>query len=531
MSTFPAIPPKYSSAFYKPSLTSIIEFYDLHPDKALYVAPYISAGIGQINKLNDAGTGYKMSSTFKYEAGLDLKYSLTNNLTMDVTVNTDFADVEADDQKINLTRYSLYFPEKRDFFLEKADVFDFSFLGGNNMFYSRRIGLYNGNPVRIFGGTRLTGKINKWDLGFLDLQTASFEENPSENFSVFRTKRSVFNKNSYVGGIITSKLGMNGAYNFGYGLDGVLKVVSDDYLTIRWAQTFENDSANKFLDMAPSRLLIEWENRNLTGFGYDFVYTWSGDNFNPGVGFEVKDNYHGYRGILRYGWLPENHQFLKYHRTSLTYYDFWNTQTGLHETSYAALEYYYEAKKGSTGTATLTLESEDLAKILLLGNNQANVPPGNYLFLFFTAQYTTSSRHNLSSGFKGEVGSFYDGWKLSLNATPKLNIGSSFSVNLSYNLDYVNFPDRSMQFTNHIFGLKGELTLTTKTSLSAFVQYNTSVNKVYSNVRFRYNPREGNDFWLVYDEGMNTTIMRETPTLPVTSTRTILLKYTYTFRF
>lgn len=528
--TFPPIPPDYPAAFYKPSLSAVIEFYGLEPKKDIYIAPYVSAGIGQVNNLNETGTEYKMSSTFKYEAGLDMKYSLTNNLTMDLTVNTDFADVEADDQKINLTRYSLYFPEKRDFFLEKSDVFDFSFLGGNNMFYSRRIGLYNGYPVRIYGGARLTGRIDKWDIGILDLQTAPFEENPSENFGVFRTKRSVFNQNSYIGGIITSKLGMNGIFNLGYGIDGVVKVVNDDYLTIRWAQTFENDSANKFFDSSPSRLMINWVDRNTTGLGYDFLYTWSGDNFNPGVGFEVKDNYYGYRGILSYGWrLTDN--YLKSHKVSLMYYDFWNSLSGLHETSYAALEWSFEARKGSTGTATLTHESEDLIKNLPLGNNQAFVTPGSYRFLFLTAQYATSSRRDLSSGFKSEAGRFYDGWKISFNATPKINIGASFLLSLSYNLDFVNFKARSMQFTNHILGLKGEMTLTTKTSLSGFVQYNTSVNKIYSNFRFRFNPREGNDFWLVYDEGLNTNLMRETPTLPVSSARTILLKYTYTFRF
>lgn len=531
MSTFPAIPPKYSGAFYKPSLTSPIEFSGINPEKPVYLSPYVSAGIGQVNEKNETETGYKLNSKFKYEAGLDIKYSITNNLTMDLTVNTDFADVEADDQKINLTRYSLYFPEKRDFFLEKSDVFDFSFLGGNNMFYSRRIGLYNGYPVRIFGGARLTGKIKSWDLGILDLQTAPFDKNPSENYSVLRLKRGVLNRNSYIGGIVTSKLGMNGTYNLGYGLDGVIKVVNDDYLTIRWAQTFENDSSNKILDMSPSRLLLNWEHRNLTGFGYDFVYTWSGDHFNPGVGFEVKDNYHGYRGILRYGWLTDKNKFLKFHKISLTYYDFWNTKTSLHETTSAALEWYYDAKNGSNGTATVTLESEDLADTLRLGNRQAYVAPGNYPLIFLTLLYNTSTRYNFSSGFRCEAGSFYDGWKLSLNATPKINIGASFSLNLSYNLDYVKFADRSMQFTNHILGFKGEMSLTTKTTLSAFIQYNTSVNKIYSNIRFRFNPKEGNDFWLVYDEGLNTNLMREMPKLPVTSTRTILLKYTYTFRF
>jgi len=157
--SFPAIPPEVANAAWKPSNTFIIEFEGLKPEKPLCVTPYATGGIGQVNELNDSETGYVMDSKLKFDAGFDAKYSITNNLTVDLTVNTDFAQVEADDQKINLTRYSLYFPEKRVFFQEKADVFDFSFLGGNNLFYSRRIGLYDGYPVRIYGGVRMTGRI------------------------------------------------------------------------------------------------------------------------------------------------------------------------------------------------------------------------------------------------------------------------------------------------------------------------------------------------------------------------------------
>jgi hypothetical protein len=120
--------------------------------------------------------------------------------------------------------------------------------------------------------------------------------------------------------------------------------------------------------------------------------------------------------------------------------------------------------------------------------------------------------------------------KLSFYANPNINIGSDVELGLTYDIDYINFQSRSMSFTNHIFGFKGLLTLTTKTSLSAFVQYNTGVDKVVANVRFRYNPREGNDFYIVYDEGINTSPTREIPTLPFSSGRTVLLKYTYTFR-
>jgi hypothetical protein len=529
MITFPSISPDYPFAYWKPSLSSIISFEGLKPLNPVYVTPYITSGISQINELQE--NSYKSKSTPKFDAGLDAKYSITNNLTMDLTLNTDFAQVEADDQKINLTRYSLFFPEKRVFFQEKADVFDFSFLGGNNLFYSRKIGIYDGHPVRIYGGARLTGRVNKWDIGILDMQTASFENNPGENFGVFRTKRTVFNQNSFVGGMLTSRLGMNGTYNLAYGADGQFRLIRDEYVTFKLAQTFENNSTNKIFDLSPSRLLFRWDRRNQKGLGYDFLYTYSGDSFNPGIGFETKENYQGIRGILQYGWLPDENAVIRYHKISFMGYNFWNTATGLQETSSGMITWLFEAKKGYTGSLFGTWYREDLVDTLSLGNDQAYVPPGRYSFANFTVQYNTSGSNEVSGEILVEAGSFYDGWKVSLSASPMLNIGSGFNLGLTYNLDYVSFSQRMMKFANHIVGLKSLLTLTTKTSLSAFVQYNTAIDKVMANIRLRYNPREGNDFYLVYDEGLNTNLLRESPALPHSFGRTILLKYTYTFRF
>jgi hypothetical protein len=529
-STFPSISPEFNSAFWKPSLSYPIIFTGLKPDNPLYVVPYITSGLSQMNDLNEAGTAYKMESTPKFDAGLDAKFSLTNNLTMDLTLNTDFAQVEADNQKINLTRFSLFFPEKRTFFLEKADVFDFSFLEGNNLFYSRRIGIYDGHPVRIYGGLRMTGRVDKWDIGIIDMQTAQFEENPGENFGVFRTKRTVLNQNSFVGGIFTSRLGMNGAYNLAYGVDGQLRAFGDDYLLVRLAQSAENDSANKMFDLSPSRMLFQWQRRNQKGFSYDFLYTYSGDRYNPGIGFEMMDDYQGVRGIFNYGWFPAEAEKMRYHKLSLSAYNLWNTLTGLQETTAGELAWSFEAKKGYSGSISGTWEKEDLVDSLTLGNDQAFVPPGRYTFDFITLMYNSSNSSALSASLEADAGSFYDGWKVSLSASPQLNIGSGFDLGLTYSLDFVNFTARDIKFTNHIAGVRGLLTLTTKTSLSAFLQYNTAVDKVLTNIRFRYNPREGNDFYIVYDEGLNARLTREIPTLPHSSGRTLLLKYTYTFR-
>ena len=146
-------------------------------------------------------------------------------------------------KQINLTRFSLFFPEKRTFFQERSSIFNFGFEGKSNIFYSRQIGLYKGEQVPILGGARITGMAGKWDIGFLDLQTQSFDPSdttqnslPSENFGVLRLRRQVINRNSYVGGIFTSRLGMDGSYSTSYGVDGIFKILKNDYINIKLAQ-------------------------------------------------------------------------------------------------------------------------------------------------------------------------------------------------------------------------------------------------------------------------------------------------------
>jgi hypothetical protein len=154
-----------------------------------------------------------------------------------------FAQVEADDQQVNLTRYSLFFPEKRMFFQERSSLFDFSLGGRDNLFYSRRIGIAGRDPISILGGARLTGRLGKWDVGFLNMQTGEQQETPGENFGVLRMRRQVLNQNSYVGGIMTTRLGMNGTKDIAYGIDGIFRLYGDDYLNVKWSQTYDSEDS------------------------------------------------------------------------------------------------------------------------------------------------------------------------------------------------------------------------------------------------------------------------------------------------
>ncbi|MBG0860053.1 MAG: carbohydrate binding family 9 domain-containing protein, partial [Bacteroidales bacterium] len=304
--TYPSIDPKYGfMAVNKPSLAGTIEIEGARPTKPLYVSPYLLGGFSRDWLLNEEETGFVKEDNPQYNAGIDIKYNINSNLTLDLTGNTDFAQVEADDQQVNLTRYSLFFPEKRKFFQERSSLFEFS-LGGHedNLFYSRNIGIARGEPIRIYGGARLTGRLGRWDMGFLDMQTAEHEDTPGENFAVLRMRRQVINQNSYVGGIFTSRLGMNGDQNYAYGIDGIFRLFGDDYLNIKWAQSYDSRIGNKMISLDPSFMLLNWERRSEEGFAYRFNYTYSGLEFRPGIGFVRMGGIQGLSGELLYGWLP-----------------------------------------------------------------------------------------------------------------------------------------------------------------------------------------------------------------------------------
>ena len=176
--------------------------------------------------INEEGTSDRLDDQVKRDVGLDVKYNVTSNLTFDGTINTDFAQVEADDQQINLTRFSLFFPEKRQFFQERSGIFAFTTTGSDRLFHSRQIGLYRGAVVPIVGGVRLIGRLGKWDVGAINMQTVrrSALDLPSENFGVVRLRRQVLNSVSTAGGMLTSRIGDDGSYNVAYGLDAVLNM-------------------------------------------------------------------------------------------------------------------------------------------------------------------------------------------------------------------------------------------------------------------------------------------------------------------
>jgi hypothetical protein len=531
MIVFPAIDPKSSQwAHRRPSLAHDIVFQDIKPTKPVYITPYILTGERITHNLDNTGTSYKRSNLVTKEAGIDLKYGITSDLTLDLTVNTDFAQVEDDDQQVNITRFSLFYPEKRIFFQERSDMFDFTF-GYNgvngNVFYSRRIGLYNGHPVRILAGARLTGKIGKFDIGFINMQTAKYSSGlPSENFTVLRLKRNIINPYSYAGGIFTSRIGANGNLNFTYGLDTYISTSGDTYIEFKVSQTY--DSEKDYKKLADNTFLrINMENRNIKGWSYRAAFDWMGKDYEPAMGFVQRGNNFVFNENLRYGWVPGENSFLFSHKIYYKFAGYCNTQ-GLLESIITGPGWDFFGKNKSTGETEPEFRREIIRDTFYI-DNKTYVPPGAYSFFVLKETYGSpaTSRLNLKSEFL--LGQYYDGLVLSAKLIPQWSISQSIKIEGQYQFNSISFPVRGQKYISHVSGLKLTYMFTTKLSAGVFLQYNSAADAFLTNIRIRFNPREGNDLYLVFNEGRNTDILRESPQLPRIESQTLQIKYSHTF--
>ena len=527
---YPWIPANWSLGYAKPSQARKVTMEGIQSKKPLYITPYVTGGSTGVNSLNDAGSAYQFDSELTRQAGLDLKYALNSNLTLDATVNTDFAQVEADDQQVNLSRFSLFFPEKRQFFQERSGLFEFSTGRRDRLFHSRQIGINDGETVRILGGGRLVGKIGAWDVGVINMQTESVGDSPSENFGVVRFRRQVVNDQSYAGILATSRLGDDGSNNFAYGADGSFKVGEDDYLDLKWAQTFEDDiideSGFNFTDAAYAS--VNLQRRGDIGFSFRSGLSYSGSEYDPGIGFVQRNDVTQLSYDFQYGWLAPEEAKLRTHDGSHYGNVYFRNEDGSVESIRAGTSYDWDFKSSASARMSLNYIVEDLTDELSFPDD-TTVPVGRHEFVEWQGNYSLPDGGLIRGRTELRAGSFYDGTRYGVQFSPTWNVSRFLELSGSYQYTRLEFNKRDQTANIHQVGIRSQIGLNTKLSLNSFLQYNTSSKLVASNVRFRYNVAEGNDLWIVYTENLNADRFRDTPALPVSNNRTVLLKYTYTF--
>jgi hypothetical protein len=500
---------------------------NIHQGRNLKVTPYGTTGVTQLRDNRTAPlqtlktpTRLVCTQTHKdcgYDGGVDLKYSLTPSLTLDATYRTDFAQVEVDQQQINLTRFNLFFPEKRDFFLENAGTFAFGQATGNvgttssgsaNLlpFFSRRIGLSStGIPIPIIGGGRVSGQINRYDVGFLAMKTDSLGSTPSNNYVVGRVKRNLL-RNSWIGTLVTSRDSTRpGDYNRVYGADAhfqlMQKLEFDSYL-LR-SETPGKDGRNQ-----AAKFQTAWRDEELN---IAAEYTSVQLNFNPEVGFvrrRANTNYSGdfaYRPLLRKSDLIRNLNF----STSLDYYE--GSESGKVETrtQNATIGLQFE----NSGVINLSVDQtfDRLADKFVLHRLNTDIPddkevsiaPGDYSNVAYTLTANSGQSRKTSVNGTLTAGEFWDGRRNSAGGgfgwNPNAHVGFSFS----YSRNRVKLPEER-SFTTNLVGTRVVYAFNPNAFLNAFIQYNSDTRQISSNIRFDFIHHPMSHLYIVFNDRRET---------------------------
>ncbi len=527
----PFIPATFGDwSAFKPSFAQDMVFTGLRSKKPFYVTPYVLGGIANQWDLNDTETGYEKENKFLREIGLDVKFGLSKNWTLDLSVNTDFAQVEADDQQVNLTRFSLFFPEKRLFFQERAGIFNFAFGGSSQLFYSRRIGLNeDSEPIRIYGGARTVGRVGLWDIGILSMQTADDEAFNGENLSVIRAKRQVINDLSDAGMIVTNRMDYKGAYNTNLGVDATINLFLRDYLDVKMASTLSDvNDVNRPFSLRNSRFWVALFSRRQRGFTYGTSFSRAGEDYNPGLGFDPRENYTRLGNRTQYIWIasPESRIFSQsiFHRGAI----FWDNSTGDIQSLNTSIAYSLATKNGIGFQVGFRPNIENILESFDI-TDEASIPIGRYTFNNIEIQGNTPTTQPLAIFSNITIGDFYDGNRISASLDPTYNVSASLELGGTYSYNKISFDDRGQSSTIHLGRVKALYMYSTQISLASLIQYNSQSKRFSGNIRLRYNPREGNDLYIVYNDDINTELMLESPTLPRRNQNNLVIKYTYTF--
>lgn len=456
------------------SLAGKMTGIELKSPKNLKVIPYVLS-----QAIRDNTSQKNISATA--DIGGDIKYSLTPGLTLDLTYNTDFAQVEVDEQQVNLDRFNLFFPEKRPFFLENAGQFSVGSPGEVDLFFSRRIGIGEGGSiVPIIGGSRVSGKIGQTNVGLLSMFTDEIDSEGGldlvkNNYSVARVNHDFAKSRSSLGGIFVNRngIGISEDYNRVFAMDGRLglgkKAQVTGYLSKSSTPGIDNrDHAFNILGV------YNWNGWNLRA-----GYTEVGENFNPEVGFLLRSAFKKPEFLIFKQWRPKNTgKFLEVrpHISYRGYWNFYNTQeTGfLHVDNHWVWESGFEVHTGINFTKETVLEAFPIS--------QVTVDPGVYDHQEFQFVLFTNSNNKLAYRTRTVIGGYFGGNRISSNNTTGLRLGDKFNAEANLNYNRLNLPNGSTDVV--ITGGRLAYSFTPRMFLQSLVQYN-NVSRITSvNARF-----------------------------------------------
>ena len=483
--------------------------------KDLRIKPYVTGGGHR-----QLEGGITDNST-EAEVGLDVKYGVTASLNLDVTFNTDFAQAEVDEEQVNLTRFPLFFPEKREFFLENAGHFA---VGSTNssgriadLFFSRRIGLTDsGESVPILGGARLTGKVGRNNIAVMDLQTDRAFGEPGENFLVTRYRRDIF-EGSQVGGVFINREAANGGhFNRTYAAD--MTLVLSPFFTI---DGFLAGTSSPGISDGESggHIRAGWLDRRWRIYG---EHTDLADNFNPEVGFVPRVGIRRSKFYVARTPRPE--------RWGIRLLEFvWDLEYLTDQTGRLESRRFFHRlgttfQNGTHLNINYNRNFERLDEPFPVGGSVV-VDPGDYSFWDLTITFTSNPARRFFYRLRYKPQTFYDGDRTDMSANAGLRVTSQLATSASFSRNDLDLPSGS--FKADIASFQLDYALSPALSLRSIAQYNSTSEQWSASARFRYIYRPGSDIYIVYDEVRRDTTIPVSPFVEEFHNRQLIVKMTY----
>ncbi len=496
------------------SLAGKMHGLNLKSPKNLKIIPY---GLVQSIQNNHP----PKNTTGNTAVGGDIKYSLTPGLTLDMTYNTDFAQVEVDEQQVNLDRFNLFFPEKRPFFLENAGQFSVGSPGEVDLFFSRRIGIGSGGSlVPIIGGSRLSGKIGQTNIGLLSMFT---DEIPDEtgaielqknNYSVARINHDFAAQRSSLGGIMVSRSGLNDPldYNRVVAVDGKLgigkKAQLSGYLSQSSTPGIETD-AHAFNFLA----VYNWNGWNLRA-----GYTEVGEGFNPEVGFLLRSAFKKPEFLIFKQWRPKNTGKLLEVRPHISYRGYWNFQN-TQETGFLHVDNHWVWESGFEIHTGINFTRETVLSAFPISN--VTVRTGAYNHQEFQFVLMSNANRKFYYQTRTLIGGYFGGNRISSTNRATFRLGDKFNTEGVFNYNRLELPEGDANVL--ISGLRLAYSFTPRMFLQSLVQYNNVSNITSVNARFGWLRNANTGLFVVLN------IIKDTDYFDALNNQSITIKYSHQF--
>ena len=465
------------------------------------------------------------------DVGFDFKYGLTRGLILDTTVRTEFAQVEEDQQQVNLTRYSLFFPEKRDFFLEGQAIFAFGGVNfGQNanpgdvpvLFFSRQIGLSRGQAVPVDGGARVTGKAGKYQIGAVNIQTGDKPSASavSTNFTAVRLKRDILRRSNV--GIIATRRGptiAGAGENIAYGADTNLFLFRNVTANLYYSRTDSPGVPASGQDSYRGRFEYAGDR-----YGFSAEHLLVGRAFNPEIGFVRRRDFRNNIGLFRFSPRPRNNKSVRQY--SLTASVEYNTNARITELQDRGLRGQFNTayQNGDSLLFDYTNDYELLPANFVI-NPGTMVPRGGYHYQNLRTRYSLGQQRKVSGQVSAAYGSLYGGTKSEAGYSGRIGIVPQFAIEPSLSLNWVRLPYGD--FSAPVVSTRIIVTPNARTGLTSFLQYNGGSHQMTSSVRLRWEYRSGSELFVVYSDGRDT-LSAGYPTL---LNRSLAVKVTRLLRF